>query len=914
MTMRRILSILLMLLPLMFHATAQEAASSYKTRAVELGKALAKKPDNVETLYRLAHFYFDNSHPMRNLPQAMRYANLAEQRQSYLLQHDRTGELLKLQRNGVTLGGIRQLREAIGEAAVLTVQSRKSMSIAEIDEYLDIFGSHPEMAKLLRARRLEMEYNRILEEGGVDDCYRFMTTYGGTTEAAGIEDRLCRMLEEQLAAATTEQSIDSIVGPYPESRLLRTAALKNKSRLAFAAAERTGTMEAYKSFVARYGASDESDAARMRMEQLLENDLARRTTARQLIQFADSNADSPLADKALVKLRKVIYRTHDEAAARHYVENYQMDSHRNEVYGEYYSWYSVEGNAGPLRLFSDQNPGFPFQRALENDLDKGYLVDAVDLTDPYDDSAYARYAGYVADFSGKPVAIVPLQRMLQKPYATRNYAAATAVMKDMETYFDNKYQGQYEMLLELVSTPTPALHLRAELSDSIPVHHPCLNEADGMLYFDDGRLIRRAVQQGGRWIVGDTLVFEGGAQEGFQLFGFFNHGKGMCVGYEGDVWIAERDGEGWRVTDMPPYPVNTDYVETDAYMLPDGSGMLLVSDRPGGLNCQPSGMNFHGDTALATDLYYVPYNRNGWGEPQNLGMSVNSIYCERSPLLSRNMRTLYYISDAHVGMGYGDVYVAERTSMDDWTSWTRPRNLGREVNSPWHEEGLSFSPDEKRVYLGSDFGDNHFKAYSFATSHNTATTKRTLTVNVSDAAPTLVRVHVADLQQQSVMQVMDFDGADSMLTFNLDKSRRYALLADAGSSFVTAMVLGATDKRDYRLPAYTYSELVAMDKELPLPVVVFGKKNAELTPVATLQLEQLARFVLLNEKSKLEIAVDVDGSDAAACYELSMKRAESVRDCLVACGVSASRMVLSAYGNSRCKSGEVTGVGVRFRE
>lgn len=912
--MRRLLSAILLMLLVCGTLSAQETASSYKTRIAELGRALAKNPDNVETLYNLALFYFDNSHPMRSLPQAMRYATLAEQRHSYLLQHDRTSELLKLQRNDITLTSIRQLRGAIADAALAAVQTRSEMSLAEVDEYLELFGGQADMAKLLRARRLGMVYRQTLSQGSGADCYRFVQTYAGTAEAANMEQHLAQLAEERMADMSTEAGIDSLAALYPQSRAVRSVAQKYKSRLAFAAADRVGTLGAYNGFLALYAASDESEAARMRIERLLEKDLAGRTTARQLQQFADSNADSPLADRALAKLRKLIYRTHDVAAARHYVENYQMDPHRSEVYGEYYSWYSVEGNAGPLQLFSDQNPDFPFQRALENDLDIGYLVDKVDLTRPYADSAYAEYAGYVRDFTGKPVAIVPLQRMLQQPYATRNYTGAAAVVKDMENRFDNNYRGQYEALLQLLSTPTPTLHLRTELADSVPVRHPCLNEADGMLYFSDGSQLCRAVQKGKTWTVADTVTLAGGTSTGLSLFGFFNRGKGMLLGYDGDIWIAERDGDQWRVSDIPPYPVNTDYVETDACMLADGSGMLMVSDRPGGLNCQPSGMNFHGDTALATDLYYVPYTRNGWGTPQNLGLSVNSVYSERSPLLSRNLRTLYYVSDAHTGLGYGDVYVTERTNPDDWTSWTRPRNLGREVNSPWHEEGLSFSPDEKRVYLSSDFGDGHYRAYSFATSHNAASGSRSLTVDVADAASTLVRLQVADLQRQAVTQVLGYEGGDSTLTIRVDKNRRYALLADAGSSFVVATVLGEGARQGYRLPAYTYSELVAMDRELPLPVVGFAEGKAAITQVGAMQLEQLARFAQLHEGCRLEVAVDVAGSDATRCYDLSLQRAEAVRDWLVSCGMRSDEVLLSAYGNSRSKAGEVPGVSIRFRE
>ena len=58
------------------------------------------------------------------------------------------------------------------------------------------------------------------------------------------------------------------------------------------------------------------------------------------------------------------------------------------------------------------------------------------------------------------------------------------------------------------------------------------------------------------------------------------------------------------------------------FRVENGTGMLLASDRPNGQNLQPSGALFHGDTALATDLYFIPYTQNGWGAAVNLGVTV----------------------------------------------------------------------------------------------------------------------------------------------------------------------------------------------------------------------------------------------------------------------------------------------------
>ena len=117
---------------------------------------------------------------------------------------------------------------------------------------------------------------------------------------------------------------------------------------------------------------------------------------------------------------------------------------------------------------------------------------------------------------------------------------------------------------------------------------------------------------------------------------------------------------------------------------------------------------------------------------------------------------------------------------------------------------------------------------------------------------------MADVDHQTVTQVVDCNGSDEV-GVNLRRDSRYALLADAGTSFITATVVDPDLISVYRLPAYTYEELVAMDRPLSLPVVEFSADGAELLPVAQLQLEQLARFLSAHPQAVAELMVDVPG-------------------------------------------------------
>lgn len=904
-------------------AVAQVIPNGYATRFGEVSQAYAKDPTSVEALYDMAQFYFDNSHPMRNLAVAMNYARRAEEQHVYLLENSKIRELTRLLRRGIDLTALRQLKQAIVDAARNAVTLRGDMSLAEIDAWLEVFPDDPELVRQLRRMRITQVYNEAVATGNPETWYRYMVMYPGTAGAADMEERLRGAAPQLFAGVETLAAADAVAARFPQSQAVALAAEKCKSRMAFAAADRLGTMEAYNAFLATYPTSSESQQARDRLDALLANDFASRTTAMELARFADSNADLSLADEALARMRKLIDQNRDAEAARYYVSHFPLDPYYNTVYGNYYSWHTVEGNSAPLRTFAKLNPDCPFPGALESDLERAEAVDTFPLNVLYTEVDYERFASYVRGLMGKAIAVVPLQRMLQPLLAARNYKGALERMRQFDLCFENKYQWQYDQLAALLDGPAaPARALRREVDEPLPMIHPVVNTTDGGLYFtrieaDGSRTVRRAERRGNKWQEGEAVAFTNTEASDLTLFGFSPIGGRMILGSGGDIWFADRDVDGWRVSDIPSYPVNTDYVETDAYMLPDGSGMLLASDRPGGQNLQPSRANFHGDTALATDLWFIPFDRGQWGTPVNLGVGVNTPYCERSPLLSRNMKTLYFVSDGYMGLGYTDVMVAERTSTGDWTSWSTPRNAGREINSALREHSLSFTPDEKRVYLASELPEEAPYAlrtgiYTFAAWHNTGLSYTSCSLGIDGLEQNLIRVRVADLEQQRVVQSVDYSSRNPVVRVNVRHDGRQVALADAGSLFVPAILLDS--RQANQLQGYTLRQLVAADREVPLVAVGFADSSSELLPVARLQLEQLALFLMRNSGAAVELSVDVAGRDARACYTLSLARGEALRAFLAERGVAASRILLSCYGNVRSGIGGTSSVAVRFRD
>lgn len=83
---------------------------------------------------------------------------------------------------------------------------------------------------------------------------------------------------------------------------------------------------------------------------------------------------------------------------------------------------------------------------------------------------------------------------------------------------------------------------------------------------------------------------------------------------------------------------------------------------------------------------------NNWSPPLNIGSAINTEGFEISPFLSQDKKRLYFSSDGHSGFGDADVYVSERL-YESWTVWSKPRNLGKGINSEKFDSYFSIYGD-----------------------------------------------------------------------------------------------------------------------------------------------------------------------------------------------------------------------------
>lgn len=910
--MRKALATLALTVAVMTGAAQTPADTlSFEWRYRQVNNAYAQSPEAVDALFDMAMLYFDNSLPLRNLPLAMTFAKRAEFNYLTLMQNNRNSELTRLLRRGILLATVSQLKESVRDAAYNRLTLHDDLDVAELDAYLDVFADDPQIVDLARQHRIKKVYEAEMKKGTITAYYNIIETFPHTEEAMQAEAKMGKLAASLFEGIGEEDEIDSVAALYAASPSVTRAASRQKSRLAYTHATQANTIGAYKAFLRKYPSSDESQQARDRLDDLLVKQFNRLRTAEEYARFADSNADDPLADEALAQIRRIIVQNRDIQAARLYLSHYQLDPHYNEVFITYYNWYAEEGNGELLRQFEKEYPASPMAHALERDFELTSIIDNIDLMEPYSEEEFHTYSMHIRQSTGKRIAFVPLQRMLQQLTAAGDYKTASDRMRQFEVCFDDVMHNEFTELQEILTAPASGITAAEQFALGGDVLNASLNAADSLLYFTRSDNAGSHIcyisidrQYGGQ------VLFTNDSNTSLSLFGFFDGGDKMLLGNNGDIWIAERDGDRWRISDFLPYPVNTDHIETDAFMMPDGSGLLLASDRPGGQNLQQSGSYYHGDTALATDLYFIPLRNGLWGSAINLGITLNTPYCERSPMMSSDLRTLYFITDSR-GMGYGDIYTATRVNTEDWTAWSTPHNIGREVNTCFNEAFVNLTPDEQQLIVSTN-ASSHYTCRSFNLTKKAAPVHLNYTLDVLGMENELYRVRVADISRQMVTQVVEYTGQGSTISLELHKDKSYAIFGDAKGRFIPAIIV-APGRTPRQLQCYSSYTLVSLDKAVPLDAISFGHSSSVLTPVALLQIEQLARFLNATSGAMAEIDIDVAGYDDAMAYSLALERGQAIRQRLLDLGVDAGSIIISAFGNVRTKQGAAEGVSVQFR-
>jgi outer membrane protein OmpA-like peptidoglycan-associated protein len=378
----------------------------------------------------------------------------------------------------------------------------------------------------------------------------------------------------------------------------------------------------------------------------------------------------------------------------------------------------------------------------------------------------------------------------------------------------------------------------------------------------------------------------------------------------GKLSFSEKISNGWSRLQSFPDEINNCTWNGDAMISSDGKALVFASVREDdGLGVNTIHNEFyHGTQAYFSDIFVSIKTDGGWSTPISLGSKINTNYIERSPFLHPDMRTLYFSSDGHGGIGKLDVYKTVRLSDTCWDCWSEPINMGKEINTPNDDWGYKISTDGDVAYFSKKLnGANTDDLYSFnLPPHLRPNFVARIEGKIKDSEqkPINTTIHWEDLESNKVIGTSKTDPKDGSYFIVLPMGKNYGYFIEDSSYFPISQNLDLRNETkavdvSKDIVGITFNDMIEKSIAVPMNNLFFDFGKYNLLPASKPELIRIAS-IIKKYNLKIEIAGHTDdiGEDKSN-YILSEKRANSVMEFLVNQGCSSSLMQTVGYGETK---------------
>lgn len=372
-------------------------------------------------------------------------------------------------------------------------------------------------------------------------------------------------------------------------------------------------------------------------------------------------------------------------------------------------------------------------------------------------------------------------------------------------------------------------------------------------------------------------------------------GLGSC-----DLYVSYKQDDYWGRPINMGRQINSGAWDAQPALSANGRFLFFASTR--------NGKN-------KSDLFVAYHLGSGrWSEPQNLGDVINTPGDEKGPFFHPDGRTLYFVSDGHLGLGRSDLF---KTTLLGDGEWSKPMNLGYPINTNGEESTLIVSLDGKTGYFASN-RENPKVPYTDIYSFELYEAARPLPVTYLEATvvdaqtrePLIAKVELYNPDNEAVLYTERTDREGQILT-SLAAGNRYGLSVEKENYLFHSENFDLLEAASIDSPFKLYIELqpiqplaLSEEGEAPKPVVLrnifFATGSAELLSSSTKELNKLYQLLADNPDVKIRIDGHTDNVGQEADNQLlSENRAKAVYDFLVEKGIQASRLSYKGFGEAQ---------------
>ena len=659
---------------------------------------------------------------------------------------------------------------------------------------------------------------------------------------------------------------------------------------------KTNAQQDYEWFIANFEGADQSVAeAKKRLGGLMWRQVDSAGVFHGYKKFADDYPESEFAATALQKYK-------DEWKA---------------LCNEYYA----EGEIRQMQRFAKQYPDYPFYTEKDKqNYRTAEMAEKLMFYGRYNPEYEEFYRDYIDQAAPLPLAFVAVQRMISQYLDYGRWDEAANILKEFRDKFPNDAANIDKIIaiLKEKSTKTASKSFSNVINTEGDEYAPVLT-ADGRTLYFCGH--GRADNVGGEDMYISVKQTDGTWSKPRQM-GEFNtpigneaplavspDGNMLLIYKDSNIYFARKRYQGWSQMQKMESLNSLSAWDADASFSPDGNAIFFISDRVGNIGRHhPHEELFHGSQSGNTDIYVcVKKSDDTWGEPINLGSVINTPFAERSPMLAPDMKTLYFSSDGHYGLGRLDVFMSQRLSDTSWTQWSEPVNIGKEINTSDNDYNYALMPDGKSVFF-TKFG-NGGSDICIAELPESKRPKAVASIfgNVKDTQGKFLPATIKweDLETGEILGTLQCDPTSGHYFITLPGGKNYGYFVEyqgyypVSGNLNTAKLLTGTNI-EHNIIMHSIEDILTGKVSIVLSNIFFNVDKADLKPESYPELNRLATFLKSNSSARLEISGHTDSQGSEQHNKtLSEQRAQSVKNYLVTKGCNASNITAVGYGASK---------------
>ena len=450
------------------------------------------------------------------------------------------------------------------------------------------------------------------------------------------------------------------------------------------------------------------------------------------------------------------------------------------------------------------------------------------------------------------------------------------------------------------------------------------------------------------------------------------HSPNEAGSYDKDIYASSKSERKWSDPIQLKGGVNTPSDDISNNLSYDGTKMLLHREDEGqfdiyesslsGFNwTAPSKLPFQISSSRANEVF-AAYSSDGWSiyfgrdnaarsngfeimyssmqskikknyMAAQMISSVNSKFNEGPVYITLNGDYMYIASEGGDSYGGYDIFVSEQYQ----GSWSKPKNLGYPINTPYDDFFFSGTANGKYAYIASNraegqggydiykvtfwgpektpvtvtedyllasivnpMKDNSIES-TVAVKKKSFTVFKGKTIDAMTKDPVEANIEITDNTTGKLIETFTTNSATGKFIITLSSGKNYGIAVKAeGYLFHSENFDIPKGSADNLVNKIIELKNIAVGSKIALRNIFFDIGKSTLRPESNVELNRLLKLMQDVPSLQIEISGHTDNTGSAQLNALlSQNRAQAVVNYLKGKGIAANRMTAMGFGSSR---------------